>query len=259
MGAGDNLLATGLARGAKARGKRIAFGDGQAIRWDQHSAEVFRDNPNIAKPGAERDADIEWRAFYKGKRGYNSQHPTKPRWIWNYDFKPTPGELFFNTAERRNATRFGDDFVLIEPNVPWWKSVAPNKNWGRANYQAVADKLADEGFRVVQFKHAQDHYVLNGVEQIKTLNFRDALGILGQSLLYIGPEGGLHHGAAAMNRKAVVIFGGFIPPQVTGYDTHANLTGGAEACGMFQPCEHCRKALANISVEEVVNAALERL
>jgi hypothetical protein len=31
MGYGDELMATGMARGAAARGKRVAFGDGQRI------------------------------------------------------------------------------------------------------------------------------------------------------------------------------------------------------------------------------------
>jgi len=167
--------------------------------------------------------------------------------------------VFFDSAEKRNAFRYGSGFVVIEPNVPWWKSVAPNKDWGLGNYQRVADKLKAEGHRVVQFKHPKADHRLEGVEHLRTLNFRDALGILSKASLYIGPEGGLHHGAAAVGTKAVVLFGGFIPPEVTGYDTHANLTGGAEACGMFMPCDHCREAMKSIGVDEVLEAARERL
>jgi ADP-heptose:LPS heptosyltransferase len=249
-----------MARGAKSeRGRRIAFGDKKSIRWDKHSAEIFRGNPNIAPPGSERDQDIEWRLFFKGHRVYNSQHPSKPRWIWNYDFRPTPGEVFFDSAEKRNALRFGSGLVIVEPNVPWWKSVAPNKDWGLGNYQRVADQLRAEGHRVVQFRHDKADLRLEGVEQLRTLNFRDALGIMSKAALYVGPEGGLHHGAAAMGTKAVVLFGGFIPPEVTGYEDHANLTGGAEACGTFMPCDHCLDAMKSIGVDEVLEAARERL
>lgn len=220
---------------------------------------MFRDNPNIAKPGCERAPDLEWIAFHKGHRIYNTQHASEPRWVWNYDFKPTPGELFFNTAEQRNATRHGKGFIVIEPNVPWWKSVAPNKDWGRQNYQAVADKLRAQGYRIAQFRHRDSNIQLAGVERIRALSFRDAIAILSHAALYIGPEGGMHHGAAAVGVNAVVLFGGFIPPSVTGYDGHANLTGGAQACGFYQPCDHCKQAMANISVEEVVGAAMERL
>src|SRR6185369_14162072 len=84
MGLGDQLMATGLARGAHARGKRIAFGDGRNIIWDANSAAIFRGNPNIARPGSERDRDIEWLPYYKGHRIYNRLGDRK--WIWNLDF-----------------------------------------------------------------------------------------------------------------------------------------------------------------------------
>jgi ADP-heptose:LPS heptosyltransferase len=257
MGHGDQLMATGMARGAKARGKRIAFGDRRRIVWDQHSPEIFRHNPNIAPPGAEGDQDVEWVAYFKGHRLYNRQ--AGDRWVWNYDFKAQPGEMFFLNVERRNGLRYGRGFVLIEPDVPSWKSVAPNKDWGRARYQAVADRLRREGFRVGQFRHPKAGPPLAGVEQFRTLNFRDGLAILRNAALYVGPEGGMHHGAAAVGTEAVVLFGGFIPPEVTGYAAHANLTGGAEACGSLRPCAHCRAAMERITVEEVAAAAIERL
>lgn len=259
MGLGDQLLGTGMARGAKARGKRIAFGDGQRILWDKNSETIFRGNHNIARPGSERDHDIEWVPYYKGHRIYNRQDPGAKRWIWNLEFRPQPGEMFFERMEQRNAARFGGDFVLIEPNVETWKSVAPNKDWGRAKYQAVADALRADGYRIVQFRYDKSDAPLEGVEALRTISFRDALAIMRHAALYIGPEGGLHHGAAAVDVPAVVIFGGFIPPSVTGYDDHTNLTGGAEACGSYTRCQHCIDAMAAISVDEVLTAARERL
>jgi hypothetical protein len=257
LGLGDNLLGSGMARGAATRGKKIAFGDGKRIIWDQHSETIYRGNPNVAKPGSERDQNVEWRPFYKGHRIYNKQ--AGARWDWNMEFRAAPGEVFFNNGEVRNGRRYGSGFVVIEPDVPSWKSVAPNKDWGREKYQAVADRLKREGHRVVQFRHSKGGPPLAGVDQLKTLDFRDSLAILSHAALYVGPEGGLHHGAAAVERPAVVLFGGFIPPSVTGYETHTNLTGGAEACGSIHACKHCKAAMAAISVDEVFAAAMERL
>lgn len=251
------MMATGLARGAKARGKRIAFGNGERIIWDQHSADIFKGNGNIAMPGSERDADIEWLPFYKGHRIYNTQDPVKARWIWNTDFRPIPGQIPFNSTELRNAQRYGKGFVLIEPEVPMWKAVAPNKDWGLAKYQALADRLRKDGHRVAQFVHPKTETRLDRVDALRTLGFRDAVAILQRAALYVGSEGGLHHGAAAVGRRGVVLFGGFIPPSVTGYDTMTNLTGGAEACGNYTPCDHCKRAMAKISVEEVHQAVSE--
>lgn len=259
MGLGDQLLASGMARGAHARGKKIAFGDGLKIRWDHNSHEVFKWNPNIAAPGQERDSCIEWISYYKGHRIYNRHDIAGERWIWNLDFHAVPGEVFLDDIERKNGKRYGSGFVLIEPHVEIWKSVAPNKDWGAQKYQRVADQLIERGYEVVQFRYPNGGAPLKGAKPAATSSFRDALAILANAALYIGPEGGLHHAAAAVGIPAIVLFGGFIPPSVTGYSAHANLTGGAEACGSLKPCAHCRKAMEAISVEEVVEEALERL
>lgn len=259
VGWGDNIMATGMARGAHARGKRIAFGDGKALKWDHHSADIFRHNPNIAIAGQEKLPNAEWIGFYRGSRIYNK--PRSGGWEWNYDFRAVPGELFFSAEEQRFAGQFSKGFVVVEPNVPVFKSVAPNKQWPVDRYEAVAARLLEQGHRVIQFGYG-GRSRLKSASHLATPTFRHALAVLSRAALYIGPEGGLHHGAAAVGVPGVVLFGGFIPPQVTGYDTHTNLTGGAEACGRTNLCNHCKAAMAAIGVDEVCAAAeryLERV
>jgi Glycosyltransferase family 9 (heptosyltransferase) len=251
MGAGDDILASGMARGAASRGKRIAFGDGRRIMWGPHSAEMFRGNPNIAPPGSEGAPDLEWIGYHKGNRLYNKSGGD--RWIWNYKFKAKPGEIYFSEEEREFARSFLD-CIVIEPNVPWQKTCAPNKQWPIERYQMVADEMGKRGHRLVQFKYPGMRYKLDNVAQIATPSLRAGIGVLRLAAGYIGAEGGLHHGAAAVGTPAVVIFGGWIPPQVTGYDTHANLAVG-EACGMLRECAHCREAMDKITVEHVLGAA----
>jgi ADP-heptose:LPS heptosyltransferase len=232
LGIGDQLIGTGLARGAAARGKRIAFGDGRQILWDQHSAMIFHGNPNVARPGSEGAKDLEWIPFYKGNRIYN--RPGGDRWIWNYEFKPKPGEIFLDAIELAHGRRYGKDFVLVEPSMLQWKTYAANKDWGRDNFQAVVDRLRAAGETVLQFKFKRGAEMLKGAMKARTLSFREAMGVLKNAKLYIGPEGGMHHAAAALGIPAVVIFGGWIPPSVTGYDMHANITGSdAHFCGSF--------------------------
>jgi hypothetical protein len=255
MGFGDEIMATGMARGAKARGKRIAFGDGKQIIFSPWSEQVFRYNPNIAHPGDELDGDIEWIAHHKGNRLYNRLSRSRDRWEWNLDFRAVPGELFFSDEELKFAESVGSGFVLIEPNVPRHKSVARNKDWGEIKYNAVSVELLALGERVIQFVHDGGTARCSGAHLLKAPSFRHALAVLARAALYIGPEGGLHHGAAAVGIPAVVLFGGFIPPQVTGYPTHTNLTGGAAACGKLHACSHCRAAMDAISVEKVMKAA----
>lgn len=258
MGLGDNLMATGFARGAKDRGKRIAFGDGKSLIWDQHSAVVFLHNPNIAAPGTENDTDVEWFPFYKGRRIYNRHDVSRSRWIWNYEFKAPRGEMFFTDEEEEVGASHGNGFVVIEPGTPQQKSVAVNKQWPAWKFASVAKMLDREGVEVRQFIYPGSTPI-PGVKTIKTKNFRFALATIKNAGAYVGPEGGLHHGSAAVGTRAVVLFGGFIPPAVTGYDDHINLTGGAEACGSLRRCHHCINAMNLIKVDEVFRSTMKIL
>lgn len=252
MGYGDDIMATGLARGMAEQGKLAAFGDGRRIVWGPWSEEMFRNNPNIAKPEQAGLSKLEWIPHYKGSRLYNKQ--VNGKWVWNYDFRVTPGEFYFSATENKLADAFSRGFTVVEPNVPWQKKVASNKDWGEENYAHVARELQRCGHRVVQFVHKNSRRKLNGVTLLDFQNFRDAISVLSKADIYVGPEGGMHHAAAAVGVKAVVLMGGFIPPAVVGYDSHVSLTGGAEACGNIEPCVHCRAAMKKITVEQVMDA-----
>lgn len=257
MGVGDQLIATGLAKGAAKRGRKIAFGNGIKLIWDHHSEIIFRGNPNIAFPGQERGRDVDWIGYYKGHRGYNAQGPG--HWEWNKSWKCIPGEIYLTDEEKKFGERFGKDFIVMEPNVPQWKPAAANKDWGRGNYQSVATSLLNDGHRIFQFMYPKSGPILRGVKNVVTKDFRDALAIMMNASLYIGAEGGLHHSAAAINIPAVVLFGGFIPPSVTGYDNHTNLVGSNRFCGSFSRCQHCLDAMASISQDKVYRAAKNHL
>ena len=257
MGYGDEIIGTGLARGASADGKKVAFGDGQKIMWSSWCPEIFAHNPNVAKPGSEKDLNLIWVPHYKGSRMYNTLSSDRKRWVWNYEFKAKPGEFFFTANELNYASAFKPGYVLMEPNVPWQKEVAPNKDWGEGKYEELSRRLVINGLKVVQFKHKNSKRLLESASVVEAPTFRHVIAAMSRAGLYIGPEGGMHHAAAAVGINAVVLFGGFIPPSVTGYENHTNLTGGAEACGNIQRCEHCKKAMANISVDEVKAAAME--
>ena len=213
---------------------------------------MFANHCGIARPGDEAASDLQWFKYYKGHRIYNQ--PGVNRWVWNYQFKVTPGEIFFDAQEHEFARKAGWGYVFVEPNLPWHKGVAVNKDWGEKNYQAVTDQLLAAGADVVQTSYGPRR--LKGVRTIETPTFRHAMAVLSRARMAILPEGGMHHAAAALGIPAVVMFGGFIPPQVLGYDGHINLTGGAsEACGSMSRCQHCADALARISVDEVFGHA----
>jgi len=258
MGYGDDILASGYARGAWKRGKRVAFGDGNRIIWGPWSKEIFRHNKNVAEPGSEGSPDLEWCDFYKGHRNYNHLHPDGSRWVWNMNFHARPGELYFGADELAEALKLHTGFVLIEPNVPQQKSVKVNKQWPFDRWQKVADLLMAANLHVVQLVYPGALYRLDGVHHVRCENFRMACAILSRAALFIGHEGGMHHAAAALDIPGVVIFGGFIPPQVTGYPLHHNLTGlDTIACGSLHKCDHCAACMEAITVDEVMFYAIK--
>jgi len=178
-----------------------------------------------------------------GNRPYIDKVRSKPGKIaFNYDFRVEPGEIFFHPSELRHDQK---DFIYIEPNVKG--TFSGNKDWGFENWQKVVQALP---YRFIQGKGRR----LEGVEQVGTNSFRDGCALLSNAALFVGTDGGLHHAAAALKVPSVVVWGGLAPPSVLGYASHTNLHNGASACGSSAACEHCKKALAGITVEMVVDA-----
>jgi ADP-heptose:LPS heptosyltransferase len=72
--------------------------------------------------------------------------------------------------------------------------------------------------------------------------------------MFIGPEGGMMHAAAATNRKAVIVWGGHISPDITGYNFHNNVYNNhpLSPCGIKKVCMHCLEELKKISTEKVI-------
>lgn len=253
MGFGDEIMATGMAKGAYLACKKIAFGDGKNIIWGPWSTEIFLNNPNIAQPGQQWDPGVEWIPHYKGNRLYHKPPHLDGRWSFNPNFRPIPGEIFLTQEEIEFGEACGEGYVVVEPQV---KNTAPNKKWPYDRWIEVVRQLRATGIDVVQFVYRSGE-VVPGARQIVTPTFRSALAAIARSRLLIVPEGGLHHGAAAFNKPAVVIFGGFISPQITGYDFHINLfRSEGLGCGNYRdPCPHCKAAMESITALEVIDAA----
>ena len=86
-------------------------------------------------------------------------------------------------------------------------------------------------------------------------DFRRACAILIYCDLYFGPEGGFPQAAAALNKKAVVIFGGWINPLVIGYDFHHNIYVdiNGSPCGNREICQHCKDCMKKIDLSNLKN------
>lgn len=238
MGLGDVLMSMGEAkRFHKAKGQRvlIAGRDGRPVVSD-----LFDNVPYIISKTNPASGPYKRLINGPGVRPYIATK-SEDKWGWQR-YRPEPADLVFTPTEVAFAEPYRGR-VLVEPTVKPQRHT--NKAWPAISWQQLV--LKDKKIPWVQCGPAGTRW-LQGVTPIVTPTFRHALAVLSVCKAAVLTEGGLHHGAAAVRVPAVVIFGAFISPEVTGYDAHANIfTGAGLGCGARTNCEHCRSAMTKIT------------
>ena len=268
MGYGDDIMATGEVKNFKKKFPNYKFliGNGSKI----FSSEIFNGNNLILQKNEINNNDkIKWIENYPGHRPYRKYNnlTNKYKYIWDYSFKATPGEIFFNKAEilfSKNIIfqikkKTNKKLIFVEPNVKK-KRGSQNRDWGFEKWQKLVDNLKNN-YQFVQTTYGNQKK-LNNVINIHNINFKFACSIISKMDLFIGTEGGFHHASAALNINAVVIFGGFIDPKITGYDFHQNfyIDKKESPCGSKFFCSHCEECMNLITVNKVelaINAMLK--
>lgn len=253
MGWGDELMVTGQARVMQERDPRKVRIVYERRRWH----EAFDHNPRIARPEEQGDFQVleprrDWLRPYCVQKRVD-------RWIWR-KYEPPAGELYFTEAEldfgERHAGR-----VIVQPHLK--AGASPNKQWGWINWNKLAWLAREKlGVTVTQIGSGTVP-VIDGAEHIGTAGMRLAAAMIARARAVVASEGGLHHVAAAVGTPAVVIYGGYISPAVTGYPEQKAFFGTSAkyplGCGNRQECDHCRQAMASISPEAVFEALREIL
>ncbi len=151
---------------------------------------------------------------------------------------------------------FGNSpFIIIETET---KKDFSNKRWLPENWRRLVELLRERwpSHAIIQISPGQ--MPLEGVRDISgRTSFREAARFLERSALFIGPEGGLMHLAAAVGRASVILHSGYDPVELTAYPMHAIIHHQIEcsACGYLDDCPNGRKCMALITPEEVVGAA----
>lgn len=242
MGWGDELMVTGQVRElqqADPRKVRIVY---ERPRWH----EAWEGNPRIARPDELGDfQELRPRDGYK--RPYIAEKGDD-QWTWRA-YGPPRGELYF-TPEELKFGEAGRERIVIEPRIK--PGASPNKDWGKGRWIELVELAKKQGIRFTQLGPI-NKYQLPGVSFLITPTMRLAAAVLGTVRAAVLHEGGMHHACAALGTPAVVIFGGFIAPEVTGYPEQKNLfTGAGLGCGMRVPCPHCAAAMAAIEPAQVL-------
>ena len=136
------------------------------------------------------------------------------------------------------------DCVLVEPHTKQELGLSRNKAWPWDRWQRLVDGLK---LPWVQMGPPGTKR-LEGVQFVETPRFRDTLGYLNRAALIVTTDGALHHAAAALDKPAVVIWGGATDPDILGYRTHRNIRADVDTCGSIKDCGHCRAAMQAVSV-----------
>jgi len=255
MGWGDEILAAGEAqRIFDETGQKVAITDRSGnVRW----SDIWQGNPAIATIEESLGDHVQRIINGTNARPYNANVPfTAASGVAFTDWRARDhrGRIYLSERERGYGTRLRarvGPYWVIEPSLP--AKGTPNKRWPFARFQAIVQRPAD--WRWAQLLH-HDSRQLDGVDGVSTLTFRDACGVLASAEGYVGPEGGLHHAAAALGIPAVVLFGGCMSVETFGYPEHTNIAddGPESPCGRWLPCDHCTRAMLAISVDQVWDA-----
>ena len=182
---------------------------------------------------------------------------TATHWKWR-NYKPEPADIVFTPQELAFAEPYRGS-IMVEPEV---KAIGHhNKDWGPIKWQQLDCAIHLAGKKmppVIQCIKPGTRHLLYA-QPVVTNTFRLTAAVLSVCRAFVGPEGGLHHAAAAVGVPAVVLFGGFISPDQTGYSTHRNLFTGGKPCGSRVECSHCRDAMVKITAAMVFDELKEIL
>ena len=278
MGYGDDIMATAEVKEAKKifPHANILIGNGRVT----YPSIMYLNNPYISQVKKfDKKKDHIWILNYINNRPYVDYiKSNNNRNVWDSKFSVKPGEIYFNEIEKKHGLKilkqtkklWKEHFlkepnicVLIEPNVKteiYTKAVGGkaigdvhlNRDWGFDNWQKVVNILKDKILFI------QPH--LKGVKKLLNAihidcNFRGALSILNYCDLFLGTHSGYSHAAAALNKDAVNIFGGWISPSIIGYKTHTNIyvDSPESPCGSKIRCNHCKKCMQEIKVDYIVS------
>jgi hypothetical protein len=248
MGIGDELMLAGHA-------ERLFFTNGRRRvhvrdrrgrpRWH----ELWGGNPYLVRTPHD---DMQILVQGPGCRPYIAGGDAA-RWTWQ-PYRPHPATVVLTPAELAYGEAHAGA-IIVEPTL---KPRAPvSKQYPADQWRAV---IASMG-RLPLLRLRGDDPEGYGVRLLHTPTIRHAAAVMRFARAYVGHEGALHHLAAACRTPAVVIMGGYIGPEHTGYDLpqHRYLTGPEPVCGSRGPCIHCDRAMRSITPDDVVRHLAELL
>jgi ADP-heptose:LPS heptosyltransferase len=248
-GLGDNLLLSCLAREVKRAdpGRRVLV----ETAWP----DLFRNNPNVdavfTRKVSPRYLKIRYRV------GPGTREHLIDQMVRQLPVPVTAWERTVDLFLPPHAAVPGLPSRFIAVNPAGKRGHAANrKEWGVENFAALRARLAHVPFVQVGDPAAP---LLPDTADHRGRPVLESAYIISRSATGVFLEGGMMHLAEAVRKPSVIVYGGMIRPEVSGYDRHENIATAPE-CG---PCFTSYAAMAEcdsmicmkeISVERVIQA-----
>ena len=270
MGWGDYIMTSGIVRRLKGQNPNLQILIKEPFNNSPQYKDIFYKNPYITTADSfnntlphikipriltgknnEDNTNIIWHKdrvaevgnFYPKKEetlfADNNIKEIKEHWISKNKKKPK-GLIFVSDIAKTN--------VLLDNKVINYEH-SVNKDWGRKKWQEFANLISNE-YILIKTSNVKEGYI-NGFYYI-VCDFRTVYSIMDRCDFYIGNEGGLSHLWAITKKKGIVFFGHWIPPYLTGYPFHINISVSYNNhCGSLKRCEECIDFFYNLNPEYI--------
>jgi ADP-heptose:LPS heptosyltransferase len=238
--------------------------------------EIFRNHPGIVYEGAdgfEKAAELRldnrlanyWTRITKNKIYYKPDAHAIETACRAYGLKDPEirCEIHLDQEELAFGGKYLDDigpYVVIEPHTK--DSFTVNKRYGFSRWQEVADSLSRSGIKLVQVGEGGKRILNNVVDATGIPSIRKVASIIQHARALVAPEGGLMHLASGVGTRAVIVFGGYVSPELTGYKDNINIFSSLPCapCGLRRRCIHdTPKCMDDIRPEEIIEGTLSLL
>jgi hypothetical protein len=210
----------------------------------------------------------DWYAHYGGHDHVEDRSPMPPRHIialmcqaCGISGPVTLRPYLFLSDEERAAGRLAPRQIALHSSGMSAFSAMKNKEWLPDRLQAVVHALRPD-YTLVQLGSPTDPPLDGCLDLRGKTSMRESAAIIASSTLFLGQVGFLMHLTRAVDRPAVIIYGGREMPWQSGYSCNTNLYTElyCSPCWRWNACHNPveRACMRRIGVDEVVAAVHER-
>lgn len=267
---GDDLMCTVVLREMRKRGRRGVW---MMTRFPG----LFEGNPDVdaVVPFDGRYERMvswlggrDWYAHYGGHDHAADRSPKPPRHIIALMCEacgisgPVTLRPYLHLSDaEREAGRLAPRQIALHSSGASAYSAMKNKEWFADRLQAVVRALGAE-YTLVQLGAAGDPPLEGCVDLRGKTSIRQSAAVLANSTVFLGQVGFLMHLTRAVDRPAVIIYGGREMPWQSGYSCNTNLYTELPCapCWRWNACDNAveRLCMRDITAEDVVRAVHER-